>query len=577
MAGRYQVDRLSLISNNIHMHYERDIDSESETSSDLFRRSHVTVYRPAGCLDCELVATKHIRLDRNNTLDLKLHTGRNAVTSCDIRVRPNTGGLRLLTTDAQFIGPAFDFAHPPEAGLFRFGPLPADTTLQLRFPYSTEQDIATISARAEVTYTTDDGTYSFWVAPSIPISLALGVNVQDIFKHSAVFSRFSVSTASPSPLLLLESELRESEVYQPHFGPAPGKTIMVFPKQPASLLYKIVRKPDVSIHSKTSKTLYLKLHYTVVLDEIVVAAEASLKQAARAMDLAPFANVLATYVRKHLPARLTAYDLERAALLGEFSTIALVGDQHHLAASFAGLGNVPGSEQDASVALASLVQDWHRDNPTLALPLAAAADVEDTPSILIPVDVPSVPVHCTVDIRLEKPLPSPLPYESTSAMPVAGINQLLSANLALQWTRKWHTAAATAAAAAGQENAPSKQEFIYEVTASADTWLLGGQKRGRIVVPAEDASMDIPLLMAPLREGWLPYPSVEIREAKWDEQGGAPGAHGPIEVDYRNLGETVQVVADRERVTLSLDSSGPGGGPLVLESERRVIEGRVVV
>ncbi|KAL2757217.1 hypothetical protein ACRALDRAFT_1039564 [Sodiomyces alcalophilus JCM 7366] len=569
VAGRYEVDRLSLISNNIHMHYERDIDSDPGTTNDLFPRSHVTIYRPAGCLDCELTATKHIQLDRSNTLDLKLHTGWNTVTSCDIRVRPNTGGLRLLTTDAQFIGPSFEFAQPPEAGLFRFGSLSADTTLQLRFPYSTEQDVATIYARVEVTYTTDDGTYSFWVAPSIPISLALGVNVQDIFKHGAVFSRFSVSTASPSPLLLFKSELRESEVFQPHFGSPPSKTITVFPKQPATLLYKIVRKPDVMIDSKTPKTLFLKLHYSVVLDEIVAATERSLNQAAlstNSIDLASFTNVLASYVRKNLPARLTAYDLERAALLGEFSTAALVGN--HLAASFSGLGNVPGSERDAAAALASLVQDWHGNNPTLALP--PAADVEETPSILIPVDVPSVPVHCTVDIRLQQPLLSPLPNVAASAMPVVEINQLLSANLKLQWTRKWNTEAAA------QESTPSQQEFSYDVTAPADTWLLGGRKRGRIVVPAEDASIDIPLMMAPLREGWLPYPSVEIREAKLDEQGSS-GSHGPIELDYRNLGETVRVVADRERVTLSLDSSGPGGGPLVLESERRVMDERVVV
>ncbi|ROT37053.1 hypothetical protein SODALDRAFT_324725 [Sodiomyces alkalinus F11] len=579
VAGRYEVDRVSLISNKIHMHYERDIDSESGVgvTSDLFPLPHVTIYRPAGCLDCQLVATKDIQLDRSNTLDLKLHTGWNRVKSCDIRVRPNTGGLRLLTMDAQFIGPAFEFAQPPEAGLFRFGSLSAETALQLRFPYSTEQDVATISARVEVTYTTDDGTYSSWAGPSIPISLALGVNVQDIFKHGAVFSRFSISTVSPSPLLLFKSELRESEVFQSHFGSAPDKTIMVFPKQPASLLYKVVRKPGVTVNSKTAKTLYLKLHYSVVLDEMVVATEKSLKEAAVSADLAPFTNVLATHVRKHLPARLTAYDLERAALLGQFPTTALVGT--HLEASFAGLGKVPGSERDASAALAALIRDWQRRNPTLPLLHPPAADVEETPSILIPVDVPSVPVHWTVDIQLQKPLFSPLLPDgaaTSSATPVVGINQLLSASLTVQWTRTWHTAAQGQAQA--PESTATRQEFSYEVTTPADTWLLGGRKRGRMTVPAEEdtCTMEIPLLMAPLREGWLPYPSVEIREAKSDEQGTA-GSQGPIELDYRNLGETVRVVADRERVTLSLDSSGPGGGPLVLESERRVVDGRVVV
>jgi len=39
------------------------------------------------------------------------------------------------------------------------------------------------------------------------------------------------------------------------------------------------------------------------------------------------------------------------------------------------------------------------------------------------------------------------------------------------------------------------------------------------------------------------------------------------EVDFRNLGETVRVISERRSVTVSLDASGPGGGPLVFESD----------
>lgn len=101
---------------------------------------------------------------------------------------------------------------------------------------------------------------------------------------------------------------------------------------------------------------------------------------------------------------------------------------------------------------------------------------------------------------------------------------------------------------------------------------------------------DIPLVLIPLREGWLPYPAVEVREinsrvrsgsdagvdggGSYEGPGGVRGGGllvGHCETDYRNLGETVRVVADRGRVTVSLDASGPGGGPLVLESERVLV------
>jgi hypothetical protein len=102
-----------------------------------------------------------------------------------------------------------------------------------------------------------------------------------------------------------------------------------------------------------------------------------------------------------------------------------------------------------------------------------------------------------------------------------------------------------------------------------------------------ETEAEIPLIMIPLREGWLPYPLIEIREVmNTDGDSGGP-AGGPsggqammapgCEVDLRNLGETVRVVGDRSGMTVSLDASGPGGGPLVFESERLAgFKGKIV-
>ncbi|KAM0326206.1 hypothetical protein ACHAQA_006803 [Verticillium albo-atrum] len=574
VSGRYDVDRLSLTSNNIHFHYERDIDHDSSKGTDAFQLPKVMLCRQEGGLDCQLTAARHTQLDRNNCLDLRLITGWNDVTSCEVRIRPSTGGLRLLSTEAQFVGPPVDFASPLEPGSFRFGALSPNTTVQLRFPFSTEQDVANISVKIEVIYTTENGTYSFSTIPSIPVSLALGVNVQDVFKHNAIFSRFSVSTASPSPITVFKSELQHSDIFESHFGVAPSKPVVVFPKQPASLLYKITRKTDVLVQPKTQKTLYLKLHYSVVLDEIVATVSSLLRQAILESDLARYSALLVAHIHKQVPAVLSLYDLERAGLLGEISTAFLT--RSAVEGSFTGLGKLPGSDKDAARAIVVFLQSWQRTNPTLDL--KSSENIEDAHSILIPVDVPSIPILYTIDIQLDKSLPTPIPYKETGT-PIAGINQLLSANLQLKWTRHWDTSAGV------KDKTAAPQEFTYDVTAPPDTWLLGGRKRGRIIVPApgsedstspDQSTMNVPLIMVPLREGWLPYPSVDIREAKAEEEG-LPPTQGHCETDYRNLGETIRVIADREKVTLSLDSSGPGGGPLVVESERRVLEGRIVV
>jgi len=94
-----------------------------------------------------------------------------------------------------------------------------------------------------------------------------------------------------------------------------------------------------------------------------------------------------------------------------------------------------------------------------------------------------------------------------------------------------------------------------------------------------ETEAEMPLILIPLREGWLPYPAVDIREivvANADGDSGQVLTQG-CEVDLRNLGETLRVVGGRSGVTVSLDASGPGGGPLVLESEGLVgFKGRVI-
>jgi hypothetical protein len=88
-----------------------------------------------------------------------------------------------------------------------------------------------------------------------------------------------------------------------------------------------------------------------------------------------------------------------------------------------------------------------------------------------------------------------------------------------------------------------------------------------------ETEAEIPVVLIPLREGYLPFPGVEIREVGGEEGGGdgvgggGGGGYGQCETDFRNIGETVCVVADRGKITVSLDASGVSGGPLVLECE----------
>ncbi|XXG93779.1 hypothetical protein Hte_000028 [Hypoxylon texense] len=589
IPGSYEIDDIDLTGSNLRLHHGREVGQPLDKTNDFIRCPNVVIYHRADTLDVRLHASRHIQLDRNNTVDIELDSGWNNLISAEVRVKAATGGLRLITSEAKCVGSPVDLSKPPEAGLFYLDSIPQNTKVRIRFPYTVEQETPSISVRIDVTYTTEHGTFFFSRTPVIRTALALGVNVQDIFKHEALFSRFTVSTADHSPLRLFKSELVASDIYDSDFGLPPSGPVVIFPRQPASLLYKIFRKAGVKIGKKMQKTMYLRLLYSVLEDEIESLIEDSLMASLQDTPLHPFSRLLCSTVIPHVRHGLTGYDLEQAALLRVIPTTFL--SSVNWARYFIGLGKTPNGT-DYSQALASFLRTWQAENPKLILDTSVSAEPR---SILIPVDIPSLTIVHTADIWLQQPVQqSPLSLSSSdSPTPTVCANQLLPAILHLKWTRIWDTT-----------TPPSEQadvEFSYELTAPQDTWLVGGRRKGHFVIPAPQSSDDgenrysstpdteaeIPILLIPLREGWLPYPGVDIREVRpYDDtaangnnpSGATPVNHGnhgggrsPVhfETDFRNLGETVRVVVDRARVTLSLDASGPGGGPLVLDMERR--------
>ncbi|KKY36355.1 putative tmem1 family [Diaporthe ampelina] len=598
--GSYEVDRVQLNSGPLKLSLERQAFQPVERDAVNLRNPYVSLYQRADTLDVRVEPSTVTQLDRNFAMDLELTTGWNEVESCEIRVRSATGGLRLLTAEAQILG-TDEHKQPAssEPGLFVFASLAARSSVKARIPFTTEQDAASVAIKVEAKYTTSRGMFTLAKTPSIPLALKLGVNVQDVFKHTALFSRFTVSTATQSPLRLFKSELIESDVFESRFGVPPANPVVIFPKQPASLIYKINRIAGSRIGPNTNKTMYLKLSYSVLQDEIRDNIRDSLTDALKDTELWKYSRLLVASVLQRVKSDLTAYDLERSATLGELPLSFLTEVKWQR--QFSGLGTTSTGESIPAL-MAQFIVNWTRKTPRI--PAMRQVDPAQQQSILIPVDVPSIPVVHTADIRLQRPIPSLVEPTDEYETPVVCVNQLLPATLHLKWTRVWDTGRLDTATAATSADEAAGDEFSYDVTAPSDTWLVGGRKKGHFVIPGRDPTneegdlmssspineADIPLVLIPLREGYLPYPSVEVREssgpaeANGNESHGhghgqgqgrkSPAVVGHCETDYRNLGETVRVVADRSRVTVSLDASGAGGGPLVLDSER--ITGREI-
>ncbi|KAK4201677.1 trafficking protein particle complex subunit 10 [Triangularia verruculosa] len=583
MAGTFEVDQVRLSSKKVLLHYERELGQAVDKSSTTLKNPQVTLYQRASGLDVRLTGTKNLQLDKKKSLDLELSTGWNTVNTCEIKIRSATGGLRLVMSEAEVIGTTQ--ATKAEGGTFKFGAIPANSTVKVRFPFTVEQDLLDVAVRAEVTYSTERGSFTFFKTSSVPISLAVEVNVQDIFKHNALFSRFAVSSANSSPLRLFKSELLGSEVFETHFGQSPSQPVLIFPKQPTSLLYKITRKRGIAIGPKTNKTLYLKLYYSVLQEEIEGLFEQNITVDLEASPMREYSKLIVSKVLSAVQARLSEHDLEKAALLGELQTSFLSAINWE--SQFSGLGSPtqqqqggssppssPGEDEVSSATLSDFMRTWLVSHPSLPLPRPESIPEPNT--IVIPVDIPPVAIVHTADLQISSsPPPVVTGTDPESGSPTFVINQLLPATLHLKWTRIWDTDA---------HNSSLSQdlEFGYEITAPGNSWLLGGRRKGHFIIPAaegeeglsssSETEAEIPVVLVPLREGYLPWPGVEIKEVRGEGTGGG-GGDSPVggggegvncETDYRNLGETVEVVGDRGKVTVSLDVSDGGdrGGPM---------------
>lgn len=189
--------------------------------------------------------------------------------------------------------------------------------------------------------------------------------------------------------------------------------------------------------------------------------------------------------------------------------------------------------------------------------------------IVIPVDIPEIQVVHTAELRLTNLVDQP---------PHGAVGQMIAGELSLRHTRRW-------CSPQHRENGGGPLEFSYEIHANPELWLVGGRRRGNFTAD-EGETKKFAVMLLPQKPGHLLLPGLEIRTfvppsstsstttTTTAAVSGPPGLQRrqiACEVDYRNHGETVQVLPDLRATTVSLSlSGGSHGGAWLIDSERRV-------
>ncbi|ODH21236.1 hypothetical protein ACO22_05692 [Paracoccidioides brasiliensis] len=508
----------------------------------------VFCYPPARGLEAKLSPPCHINLGELRTIEVALKSGWNNILKGILRVKPATAGLRLRITDASIVDGSVTLTGNGELGQIDFTDFGPDSSAKLSIPYTVEDDQTSLSARLEVVYDTPDGQFSYFSATSIISTLPLSVNVQDMFKNDSLMSRFTISPAMVTPLRVLNCEIPSSDIYKVESGIYHGETLDVFPKQPASLLYKIIPRGDTPLETETSKrSLALTIDFACLDEECLGVIEDQFMRDIGSSKFQQIARLLTPRLLDAFRSQWSAYDLETISLIREVEMLSYEHVQWDSVTS--SLGGNFGKE------VVSWLKEWHAQHPVLPLPDINTA--APNRQIIIPVDVPEIQIVHTANLSIPKP----------SNLTHATVGEMIPATLTIYHTRRW--------CPVESREPESSLEFSYELLVNPDIWLVGGRRRGNFTAK-EGESRSFTVMLLPQRPGHLLLPGLEIKtfvmQVSDPEFVSAPQRKlVPCEVDYQNHAETVLVSPNLRKTTVTLDVSGGGGvGSWLVESERRV-------
>jgi trafficking protein particle complex subunit 10 len=518
----------------------------------------VLVYPAVDALQATAKPPPHIHLPQPRSMLIELRSGWNDIRACTLRLKAATAGLRLQVRKAVLLDSTEskdvkvgEGADNQSVSLLNFS---ADSTCSISVPYTLENvETTSLVARIEIVYGTEHGSYTYLDTLSIHTILPIKVNVEDIFQESskvshmkiALISRLTISPATLVPLRIENCIIAGAEVFDVDSGADHTLPMDVFPKQPASWVYRFTRRQRFAPAVKEqSPAVLINFH---CLDQVVLSAiEKQFLADIAGSQCAALARPLSVHLLNILRSQWTQEDLEVACLLQEVGVWSY--EEIGWDAICGGLPREMGSEAK------QWLRKWHDGHHLISLEHTEATKRQ----ISIPLEIPALRILLTVNFDLTN--------TGDGHLPIA-VGQPLTAMLKVRHAGRWEE---------GHTDKPLKSiEFSYEVIASPETWLVGGRRRGNFSVDVAKQQA-FPVLLIPQRAGHLLLPAVEVKCNTPDgdnSRTAPPNGRIAFEVNYRSHAKSVLVTPSLREITVSLDRESAGGRSPLVDSKRRQAEG----
>jgi trafficking protein particle complex subunit 10 len=515
--------------------------SVGHTENHSSRAKMVLCFPGPDSFEATVSVSRIIHMDKPRNVEVVCSSGWNDIKTAELKLRSASSGLRLRTADASLLEGEVQLETNSAPGIIKISRFKPHSSIKISIPYVLEDNHHGIVLRLDVTSSSPELAFS--TIQTIPIELPLDVTVHDLFKSDQIFSRFHIGSRNGVPLNLLDVKLEGTSAYSVEAPPCSLTPTLVLDEQPATFMYKVRQvhqKGDSKSNWQASaeeKPLILSVDYQCVDEQIASKIFASFNGDLGQSDFVPLGRLLTKTLKERLQLVLLPSDHIEAVMTNEINIPSF--DKLGWSAILSGLPDAVSNN------LETWLRTWHNDNQSLELFTTGAEALPHQATELPPRRVLiTVPLPRLQILQIATLVPSLGPSS------IATVGVPITATLTLRHTRRWDSPASLKTTVS--RSSPTALEFMYEIDAPPDTWLIGGQRRARFTA-AEDEAKSWVIVLIPLRTGRLLLPSVDVKALN-DGGSGGGGYEDDVacETDYVGFSTAVLVVGNVGRTTVAM-------------------------
>jgi hypothetical protein len=505
---------------------QEHLDGETSRSTVKQTPTRILCYPRLDTLEIKAATAKTIHIDRPRCVEISCISGSSNFESLELKIRSASSGLRLHIAESELMDG--DVIFNAKVGSITIQRFDKRQTLRFKLPYDLEDSHKDISIRIDAVSSSPKLEYTS--IQKVTVELPLDVNVHDLFKPNHILSRFHVRSSNDMPLEIQHISLKDTSAFAVEPPAAIRLPVMIFAKQPATFMYKLhQRKRDGKVPPREpasdEQPLTLAVDYQSVDEVVKNILLGKIMADLRKSDLKLLTRLLARFATERLDTLLSVRDYGEFAMTGEIA----IPDFE----AFGWTSITTQLERRMAESLNGWLGDWHQKNRICSFDPSSEKHSGGFTKRKILISVPLPRLHVLQTVQL---IPNIPPSN------VISVGLPIFATLTLKHTRCWESPFTVP----GETD--NSLDFVFDIDAPQDTWLIGGNRRIRFSSKEGELST-WKIILVPLRTGQLSLPGVEIRLV------GKNTEEMSCETEYKGLGRRLTVVGNLQSTSLVMKES----------------------